>query len=726
MGSPGGSTVLDIEGMTCASCVQRVERALQGVPGIDVASVNLATRTASVRGPAAADVVGALVDAVEGVGYGARAHVERRPPGQEVAEYRARLAVAVPLTVALLLVTFVLPGAPWSQRVAWALATPVVFYAGWPFLRAAVRSARHGSTTMDTLVALGAVSAYGYSVAADLLGGHEHYFDTAAVIVTFILIGKVVEARARASAGDASRALLERRATSAAVLDGDVERRVSVDEVRPGDLVVVRPGETIPADGVVRQGTSWVDRSLLTGESAPVQVGVGDEVVGATVNGNGRLIVFVSTVGAGTRLAEIVRLLDAAQGSKAPVQRLADRVSSVFVPVVLVIALATLVGWIAFTDASAGESMLHAVAVLLIACPCALGLATPAAIMAGTGRAAEMGVLFKGGEVFEAARGADVVLLDKTGTVTTGVMRLTALEPAPGVAGEDLLALAAAAELGSEHPIAAAVVDEARARQVDIPPASDHRAEPGLGAVATVGGAEIRVGRAASLPPELADVAARLAAGGNSPFAVRRDGDPLGVIAVTDQVKPEAAATVARLTRAGFDLALVTGDHRRTAQAVAAEVGIERVMAEVMPEGKVHEVERLQRAGRSVIFVGDGLNDAPALALAEVGVAIGGGTDVAAAAADVNLLGGSIGSVADALELARRTYRVIAQNLFWAFAYNVVMIPLAVFGVLDPMWAAAAMATSSVTVVLNALRLRRFARRRGGAASAPSLEPLHV
>jgi Cu+-exporting ATPase len=370
--------------------------------------------------------------------------------------------------------------------------------------------------------------------------------------------------------------------------------------------------------------------------------------------------------------------------------------------------------------------MLHAVAVLLIACPCALGLATPAAVMAGTGRAAVMGVVFKGGEVFEAARGADVVLLDKTGTVTTGVMRLTALEPARGVAGEDLLALAAAAELGSEHPIAAAVVDEARARHVDVPPASDHRAEPGLGAAATVGGAEIRVGRAASLPPALADVAARLAARGNSPFAVWRDGDPLGVIAVTDQVKPEAAATVARLTRAGFDLALVTGDHRRTAQAVAAEVGIERVMAEVMPEGKVHEFERLQRAGRSVIFVGDGLNDAPALALAEVGIVIGGGTDVAAAAADVNLLGGSIGSVADALELARRTYRVIAQNLFWAFAYNVVMIPLAVFGVLDPMWAAAAMATSSVTVVLNALRLRRFERRRDGAASAPSFEHLHV
>jgi Cu+-exporting ATPase len=726
MGSPGGSTVLDIEGMTCASCVQRVERALQDVPGIDAASVNLATRTASVRGPAAADEVGALVDAVEGVGYGARAHAERRPPGQEVAEYRARLAVAVPLTFALLLDTIVLPDAPWSQLEARAQATPVVFYAGWPFLRAAVRSGRHGSTTMDTLVALGAVSAYGYSVAADLLGGHDHYFDTAAVIVTFILVGKVVEARARASAGDASRALLERRATGAVVLDGEVERRVPIDEVRPGDLVVVRPGETIPADGVVRQGTSWVDRSLLTGESAPVEVGVGDEVVGATVNGNGRLIVFVSTVGAGTRLAEIVRLLDAAQGSKAPVQRLADRVSSVFVPAVLVLALATLVGWIVFTDASAGRSMLHAVAVLLIACPCALGLATPAAIMAGTGRAAEMGVLFKGGEVFEAARSADVVLLDKTGTVTTGVMRLTALEPARGVAGEDLLALAAAAEMGSEHPIAAAVVDEARARRVDVPPASDHRAEPGLGAAAMVGSAEIRVGRAASLPPELADVAARLAARGNSPFAVWRDGDPLGVIAVTDQVKPEAAATVARLARAGFDLALVTGDHRMTAQAVADEVGIDRVMAEVMPEGKVHEVERLQRAGRSVIFVGDGLNDAPALALAEVGIVIGGGTDVAAAAADVNLLGGSIGSVADALELARRTYRVIAQNLFWAFAYNVVMIPLAVFGVLDPMWAAAAMATSSVTVVLNALRLRRFERRRDGAASAPSFEHLHV
>ncbi len=707
--------VLDIEGMTCASCVHRVERALERVPGVEGASVNLATRTATVRGEEGGlpeETLGPLVDAVRGVGYGARAHTERRSPADEARSYAIRLAVAVPLTVAVLWLTFAVPHAALSQQLAWVLATPVVFYSGWPFLRAAGRSARHGATTMDTLVALGSLSAYGYSVAADLLGRHDHYFDTAAVIVTLILVGKVLEARARASAGDASRALLGRGAKSATVLIDGAERRVPIGDVRPGQLVVVRPGETIPADGVVKQGSSWVDLSLLTGESAPVDVEPGDDVVGATVNGNGRLVVFVTTVGAGTRLAEIVRLLEAAQGSKAPIQRLADRVSSVFVPIVLAIAATTFVGWLALTDATAGASMLHAVAVLLIACPCALGLATPAAIMAGTGRAAELGVLFKGGEVFEAARDADVVLLDKTGTVTDGVMRLTDLVPSPALSAGALLGLAAAAEEGSEHPIASAIVLGAHERRVDVPAAAAHRVEPGLGAIATVEGHEIRVGRTGSLPLAMMGEIERLAADGRTPFAVWRDGEAIGVVAAADRVKPDARDTVARLRGAGLEVAMVTGDHRVTARAVAEEVGIDRVSAEVVPEGKVEEVARLQLSGHRVIFVGDGLNDAPALAKADVGVAMGGGTDVALAAAEVNLLGGSLASVADAIELARRTYRIIAQNLFWAFAYNVVMIPLAAFGVLDPMWAAGAMAVSSVTVVLNALRLRRYGRGR--------------
>jgi heavy metal translocating P-type ATPase len=706
--------VLDIDGMTCASCVQRVERALEGVPGVEAASVNLATRTATVVGEPEGSL-SPLVEAVRGIGYGAREHTERRSPGDEVRAFGVRLAVAVPLTLAVLWLTFAMPEETWAQRLAWALTTPVVFYAGWPFLRAAIRAARHGTTTMDTLVALGSVSAYAYSVAADLLGRDDRYFDTAAVIVTLILVGKVLEARARASAGDAARVLLERGAKQATLLDDGIERPVPIDEVRPGDLVVVRPGETIPADGVVKQGSSWVDRSLLTGESAPVDVGPGDEVVGATVNGNGRLVVFVTTVGAGTRLAEIVRLLEQAQGSKAPVQRLVDRVSAVFVPIVLGIAAATFAGWLAFTDITPGGAMLHAVAVLLIACPCALGLATPAAIMAGTGRAAELGVLFKGGEVFEAARGADIVLLDKTGTVTEGVMRLAEVVPDAGVEADEVLAIAAAAETGSEHPIALAVLEAARERGVEVPAGSDHAVEPGTGALAVVEGVEMRVGRPDGLPPELTAAVSGLAAQGRSPFGVWRDGRAVGVVAVSDRVKPEAAEVVERLRHVGMQVALVTGDRRATADAVAAETGIDRVSAEVFPDGKVDEVERLQREGHRVVFVGDGLNDAPALAKADVGVAMGGGTDVALAAAEVNLLGGSLASVADALDLARRTYRIIAENLFWAFIYNVVMIPLAVVGVLDPMWAAGAMALSSVTVVVNALRLRRYGRRRGRA-----------
>ena len=712
--------VLDIEGMTCASCVQRVERALEGVPGVESASVNLATRTATIVGEPTGSPA-PLVDAVRGAGYGAREHTERRPAGDEVRAFGVRLAVAAPLTLAVLWLTFALPEQAWAQRLAWALTTPVVFYAGWPFLRAAARAARHGATTMDTLVALGAVSAYVYSVAAELLGRDDRYFDTAAVIVTLILVGKVLEARARASAGDAARVLLERGAKQATLLEDGVERSVPIDEVRPGQLVVVRPGETIPADGVVKQGSSWVDRSLLTGESAPVDVEPGDDVVGATVNGNGRLVVFVTTVGAGTRLAEIVRLLEQAQGSKAPVQRLVDRVSSVFVPIVLAVAAATFAGWLALSDVTPGAAMLHAVAVLLIACPCALGLATPTAIMAGTGRAAELGVLFKGGQVFEAARGADVVLLDKTGTVTDGAMRVAEVVPIAGVGADEVLAIAAAAEAGSEHPIALAVLDAARERGVATPAGTEHMVEPGTGARAVVDGVEMRVGRPDGLPPDLMATVAALASNGRSPFAVWRDGRPTGVIAVSDRVKPGAAEAVARLRAMGMQISLVTGDRRATAEAVAAEIGIDRVSAEVYPDGKVVEVARLQDEGHRVVFVGDGLNDAPALAEADVGVAMGGGTDVALAAAEVNLLGGSLPSVAVALDLARRTYRIIAENLFWAFIYNIVMIPLAVIGVLDPMWAAGAMALSSVTVVLNALRLRRYAPRRGRAGGdAPS------
>jgi heavy metal translocating P-type ATPase len=702
--------LLDIEGMTCASCVTKVERALDRVPGVDGAAVNLASRTAAVR--TTGDDVARLVEAVRGAGYGARLHTRERSASDEARSSAIRLVVAAPLTVAVLWLTFAVPHEPWSQKLAWALTTPVVFYSGWPFIRSAARAARHGTTTMDTLVAIGSLAAYGYSVAADLAGRHDHYFDTAAVIVTLILVGKVLEARARAGAVDAARTLLERGAKQATVLVDGEERRVAIEEVRPGQLVVVRPGETIPTDGVVKDGSSWVDLSLLTGESVPVDVGAGDEVVGASINGRGRLVVFVTRVGANSTLAEIVRLLRAAQGSKAPVQRLADRISAIFVPVVIATAAATFLGWLAWTQVTAGEAMLHAVAVLLIACPCALGLATPAAIMAGTGRAAEIGVLFKGGEVLEAARAVDVVLLDKTGTVTEGEMTLTAVVPADGTDEARVIGLAAAAEAGSEHPIARAVVGGARERDIAVPDATGRRVEPGAGAMAVVDGREVRVARPDGLPDALAGEAERLAAAGLSPFAVWCGGEAIGLVAVADRVKPEAPEAVRRLRALGLEVAMVTGDRRATARAIASRVGIDRVSAEIYPEGKVEEVRRLRGRGRAVALVGDGLNDAPALAAADVGVAMGSGTDVALAAADVNLLGGSLSAVADALALARRTYRVIEQNLFWAFAYNIVMIPLAVGGMLDPMWAAAAMAVSSVTVVLNALRLRRFVPSR--------------
>ncbi|MGZ5300245.1 MAG: heavy metal translocating P-type ATPase [Actinomycetota bacterium] len=705
----GPDVILDIDGMTCASCVHKVEKALSGVGQVETAVVNLANRTAIVRTQAPTDV-GPLIRAVQHAGYGAHRHTEGRPAGDEMRAYLHRLIIAVAFTVPVLILSFGIPEERWAMWSTWALATPVVFYSGWPFFRSAARAARHATTTMDTLVALGAAAAYGYSAFVTATGADGHYFDTAAVIVTLILVGKTLEARARSSAGDATRTLLERGAKEATVLVDGVERRVPIEGLRPGNVVVVRPGEKIPADGVVKEGESWVDLSMLTGESVPIDVGPGIEVVGASINGHGRLVVFVTKVGANTKLSEIVRLLESAQGSKAPVQRLADRVSSIFVPVVMLVAVATFVGWLAIANDEPGQALLHAVAVLLIACPCALGLATPAAIMAGTGRAAELGILFKGGEVFETARAADVVLLDKTGTVTEGAMRLVDVIPLGGFTADEVLALAAAAESGSEHPVARAVVEGARERSVDVPQATGHTVEPGAGASAKIHGHVVAVGRPERLTDDLDDQVDRLSGRGLTAFVVRRGGEVIGLVAVSDHVRPEAATTVGRLRDMGLDVAMVTGDRRTTAEAIASSAGIRHVFAEVYPEGKVEEVARLQGEGHRVVFVGDGINDAPALAQADVGIAVGTGTDVAIEAADVTLLGGGLGGVADAVDLARRTYRVIAQNLFWAFAYNSVMIPLAVSGVLTPMWAAGAMAASSVSVVLNALRLRRFPR----------------
>jgi P-type Cu+ transporter len=700
--------VLDIEGMTCASCVAKVERALDHVPGVDAVAVSLATRTATVQGRLAGS--GPLVGAVVGAGYGARPHDEHRDPGEEERSWRRRLAVAVPCTLATLVLALGLSGRSWAVVAAWVLATPVVFWAGAPFFVHAIRAARHGTTSMDTLIALGASAAYGYSVWQVLSAPPETvpmaYFDTAAVIVTLILVGKTLEARARATAGDASRTLLSRMPAQAVRLTDDGERPIALDELRPGMHVVVYPGATVPADGVVLEGTSSVDLSLLTGESVPVDVAPGSEVVGASVNGHGRLEVFVSTVGGQTRFGAIVRALQAAQATKAPVQRLADRISSVFVPVVLALAAATFLGWIIVAGATAGEALVHATAVVLIACPCALGLATPAAIVTGAGRAAELGVLLKGGAVVEAASRVDTVVLDKTGTITQGRMTLAEVRPIDAASAEEVLRLAAAVETGSEHPIARAVLAGARARGLLVPPASEYRVTPGAGASALVEGVAVDVTRPDGLGADADAIVEKLAAGGATPFVVRRAAVPIGVVAVVDRVKPDARSAIARLRAMGVHVAMVTGDRPATARAVAHEVGIEDVTAGVDPVEKIEAVDRA--AGNGVAFVGDGLNDAPALAAASVGIAIGSGTDVALAAADVNLLGPALSGVPVAIELARRTYRIIQQNLFWAFAYNVVMIPLAVAGAIEPMWAAAAMAASSVSVVANALRLRRF------------------
>jgi heavy metal translocating P-type ATPase len=714
-GGPEQEVILDIEGMTCVSCVNRLERVLRTQDGVVQARVSLATRTAAVR--FAADDPSPLVTAIEKAGYRATVHQanEDRIPIVEVElkDYRRRLAVAAFCAFDVLVFSLVAnPGSRSSVLAAWFFTTPILFYGGWPFLKGAWRAFKQGVYTMDTLVSCGSLAAYGYSVGAAIDGGHHTYFDTAAMIVTLILLGRVLEATARAKAGDAARVLLERQPKFATLVRGGEERQVSVDDLVEGDLVVVRPGEQIPADGMIVAGRSSVDLSMLTGESVPVDVDAGDEVVGASINGEGLLRVRVTRAGADTRLAQIVRLLQVTQASKAPIQRLADRIAAVFVP--RIIWLAAFVGallWL-WGTAGFGGALLRATAILLVACPCSLGLATPAAIMAGSGRAAELGILFKGGDVFEAARRVNTVLIDKTGTLTQGVMTLKEVV-GHGVSESEVLALAAAVESGSEHPIARCVVQAARDRKVIVPEAWDHRAEPGAGISATTSVGALRVGRPEGLSGALGERVEDLSARGLTVFALWRDGEAVGLLGAQDTLKEDAVAAVSRLRRAGWDVVLVSGDRRPAVEAVAREVGIPRAVAEVFPEGKVEEVRRLQAAGKRVAFVGDGVNDAPALAQADVGIALGTGTDVAIEAGRDLIMGGEVARVADSLDLARRTFWVIAENLVWAFAYNTLMIPLAVVGKVSPLVASAAMAGSSVTVVGNAVRLLRYGGRRG-------------
>lgn len=712
--------VLDIEGMTCISCVNRLERVLRKQPGVTAAQVSLPLGRASVRVDRP-DVNG-LVAAVEAAGYRALLHVRRERNDVEVRDLERRLVAAAFFSVYVLIFSMLVePHSGASMRAAWLFATPVQFYGGWPFLRGAWRSARHGVHTMDTLVAAGSLAAYAYSVMAVITGTHHAHFDTSAIIVTLILVGRVLEARARRAAGNAARLLLERQPSTATILcdDGRSERTVDRADLQVGDRVVVRPGEQLPADGVVVAGTSSVDLSMLTGESLPEDVGPGDAVDGASINGAGRLVVDLACVGQETRLGQIVSLLERTQASKAPIQRLADRVAAVCVPWILATAgVVFCLRWVGSGDLA--YSLMYAAAVLLVACPCSLGLATPAAIMVGSGRAAELGILFKGGAVFEAARRIDAVLIDKTGTLTEGRMSLATVVPVAATESE-VLALAAAVEVGSEHPLARAVLAAAEARGISVPMATDHQAEPGAAIVARVGSSLVRAGRPEGLPPELEARADALAADGLMVVAVWRDGEVVGLLGASDTVKERAAEVVERLTRWGRTIELVSGDRRPAVEAAARQAGIDVVVSQVFPDGKVAEVQRLQAEGKRVAFVGDGVNDAPALAQADLGIALGTGTDIAIEAGDVLIMGGDLGRVADCLELAGRTYSVIVQNLVWAFAYNSLMVPLAVVGRVSPLVAAASMAGSSWTVVTNALRLQRF-RRTSTRADRPELE----
>jgi Cu+-exporting ATPase len=660
---------LELEGMTCASCAGRIERGLNDLEGVQ-ASVNLATEKAAVRYDESSLDVDALLAAVEAAGYGASPAGVREDEQRNTV--RTRLALAAALTVPLALVAMVPPvqfdGWEW---LAFALATPVVFVAGWPFHRAAVRNLRHRAVTMDTLVSLGTLSAWTWSTAALLFAeGADTYFEVAGVITTLILLGRFLEARARRRAGEAIRALAD----------------LSVPDrgIQVGDEFVVRPGERIPTDGIVIEGESAVDRSMLTGEPLPEDTAPGDEVVGATINVSGRLVVRATRVGADTTLAQIARLVAQAQTGKAPVQRLADRVSAVFVPVVMVISVATLAGWLIATGDPA-DAFTAAVAVLIIACPCALGLATPTALMVGTGRGAQLGILIRGPEVLERTREVTTVVLDKTGTVTEGRVRLVENGLPP-----EALRLAGAVEDASEHPVGRAVAEAARRHFGSLPPVHAFHNVAGRGVTGVVEGHRVEVDR------------------GN----VSIDGVLAGRLSVADTVKPTSAEAVAQLRSLGLAPVLLTGDSEEAARKVAKQVGVERVVAGVMPGEKADEVRRLQAAGEVVAMVGDGVNDAPALATADLGLAIGTGTDIAVDASDLTLVSGDLRAAADAIRLSRRVLATIKRNLFWAFAYNVAAIPLAVAGLLNPIVAAGAMAFSSVFVVTNSLRLRRFSSPR--------------
>lgn len=717
---------LTVGGMTCGSCAARIERKLNKVEGVE-ASVNYATGKAFVTYDEHLTALD-LVHVIEQTGYSAELPL---PPDAEVVEsdesgaLRTRLLMSAFFALPTALISM-LPFAHFEgwEWVAWALATPVVFAGALPFHKAAWTNARHGATTMDTLISIGVLAAYFWSVVMLFTAGPafpsmtprgDVYFEVAAAVTVFILLGRYLEARAKNRSGAALRALLALGAKDVSVIRDGAEVRIPIGALNVGEVFIVRPGEKVATDGVITEGSSAIDASLLTGEPVPVEVTVGDVVVGATTNAGGRLMVRASRIGADTQLAQMGRLVEQAQNGKAPVQRLADRVSAIFVPVVMFLSVATLIAWLA-TGHDANQAFTAAVSVLIIACPCALGLATPTALLVGTGRGAQLGVLIKGPQVLESTRAVDTIVLDKTGTVTTGRMNVQAVLPASGEAATGILRIAGAVEDASEHPIASAIASAALAEHGGLPQVTDFANIQGLGVRGVVEGHDVRIGRMGwlhdayglTLPVELVLPIRSAEAEGRTVVAVAWDGAVRGAVVVSDTVKATSRQAVQELMSLGLRPVLLTGDNEIAARAVAAEVGISEVFAQVLPADKVAVIQRLQSEGRVVAMVGDGVNDAAALAQADLGLAMGTGTDVAIEASDLTLVRGDLRAAADAIRLARATLRTIKGNLFWAFAYNVAAIPLAAMGMLDPMVAGGAMAFSSVFVVTNSLRLRRF------------------